>query len=59
MDTGIRRYFKIYIIFNDKIATDQCCYNIRYRYRDVMALSEEFCNQKLSKTSHVYYQYFV
>jgi hypothetical protein len=38
---NIRRYLTIYINFNDKIATDQCCYNIRYRLRDVTALSEE------------------
>ena len=25
-----RRYFTIYIIFNDKTATEQCCYNILY-----------------------------
>jgi P2-related tail formation protein len=36
-----RRYFTIYIIFNDKIATEQCCYNIRYRLHDVTALSED------------------
>jgi hypothetical protein len=27
------------IIFNDKIATEQCCYNIQYRLHDVTALS--------------------
>jgi hypothetical protein len=38
----MRRYFTIYIIFNDKIATDQCWYNIGYCVCDVTALSEEF-----------------
>jgi hypothetical protein len=32
---NIRRYFTIYIIFNDKIAPDQCWYIIPYRLYDV------------------------
>jgi hypothetical protein len=32
---NIRRYFTIYIIFNDKIAPDQCEYIIPYRLYDV------------------------
>ena len=35
---NIQRYFMIYIIFNDKIATDA---DIQYRLCDVTALSEE------------------
>ena len=36
---NIRRYYTIYLIFNDKIATDA---DIGYRHRDGTALSEEF-----------------
>ena len=37
-----RAYFVMHtFLVNDKIATDQCWYNIRYRYCDVTGLSEE------------------